>query len=192
MSRGAAGGIYSRGGPAATDNNLETGSGGTIGGSIADDQVAVGAATANEIEGTSSLTFNGSILNAVASSGGMLIQAVSSSATSEPEVRASNTSSLATLKCSTVSAGNRAQVGSANGSNFALITNDVERCILDNSGNFQFGGTMAFGGGALVIGIANATTAPTSNPSGGGILYCENGALKYRGSSGTVTTLGAA
>jgi hypothetical protein len=30
---------------------------------------------------------------------------------------------------------------------------------------------------------------PTSNPSGGGFLYVESGALKYRGSSGTVTTI---
>jgi hypothetical protein len=37
--------------------------------------------------------------------------------------------------------------------------------------------------------IANRTTAPTTNPSGGGILYVESGALKFRGSSGTVTTL---
>ena len=35
-------------------------------------------------------------------------------------------------------------------------------------------------------------TAPGSNPSGGGYLYVESGALKYRGSSGTITTLGAA
>jgi len=27
---------------------------------------------------------------------------------------------------------------------------------------------------------------------GGGVLYVEGGALKYRGSSGTITTLGAA
>lgn len=35
-------------------------------------------------------------------------------------------------------------------------------------------------------------TAPGSNPSGGGYVYCEAGALKYRGSSGTVTTLAVA
>jgi hypothetical protein len=29
-------------------------------------------------------------------------------------------------------------------------------------------------------------------PSGGGYLYVDSGALKYKGSSGTVTTLGAA
>jgi len=37
--------------------------------------------------------------------------------------------------------------------------------------------------------IANASTVPSSNPSGGGLLYVEGGALKYRGSSGTVTTI---
>ena len=50
-------------------------------------------------------------------------------------------------------------------------------------------GTPSLGGGAGVISIANATTAPTTDPSGGGILYVESGALKFRGSSGTVTTL---
>jgi hypothetical protein len=49
--------------------------------------------------------------------------------------------------------------------------------------------TSAFGANALgVIGIANGT-APTTSPAGQGQLYVENGALKYRGSSGTVTTI---
>lgn len=37
--------------------------------------------------------------------------------------------------------------------------------------------------------IKNATTVPASNPTGGGYLYIDAGALKYRGSSGTVTTI---
>jgi hypothetical protein len=45
------------------------------------------------------------------------------------------------------------------------------------------------GGGQKVIHIGNATTVPTSNPTGGGILYVDAGALKYRGTSGTVTTI---
>jgi hypothetical protein len=53
-------------------------------------------------------------------------------------------------------------------------------------------GTGLFGSGAVVIGIANATTVPTTNPTGGGVLYCEAGALKYRGSGGTVTTIAPA
>jgi len=43
-----------------------------------------------------------------------------------------------------------------------------------------------------VVYIGNTATAPTANSVSGGILYCEAGALKYRGTSGTVTTLGAA
>lgn len=43
-------------------------------------------------------------------------------------------------------------------------------------------------------GVVNltSTTAPSANLTGGGILYVEAGALKYRGSSGTITTLGPA
>jgi len=50
----------------------------------------------------------------------------------------------------------------------------------------------SLGGGVGVIGIHNAATSPTSNPSNGGVLYVESGALKYRGSSGTVTTIASA
>lgn len=40
--------------------------------------------------------------------------------------------------------------------------------------------------------VANATTIPGSTPTGGGYLYAEAGALKWRGSSGTITTIAAA
>ncbi len=46
--------------------------------------------------------------------------------------------------------------------------------------------------GDMVIYIGNAITAPTANPVSGGILYIEGGALKYRGTSGTVTELAPA
>lgn len=52
--------------------------------------------------------------------------------------------------------------------------------------------TTSFGSGVGVLGIANAGTNPSTNPSGGGVLYVDAGALKYRGSSGTVTTIAAA
>jgi hypothetical protein len=59
--------------------------------------------------------------------------------------------------------------------------------------NFTLGqNAPSLGGGAGVQFIGNAATVPTSNPTGGGILYVEAGALKYRGSSGTVTTIGPA
>lgn len=57
-------------------------------------------------------------------------------------------------------------------------------------GNLGFN-IVSFGGGKGVFSIANCDTAPSSNISGG-ILYVESGALKYRGSGGTVTTLGSA
>lgn len=40
--------------------------------------------------------------------------------------------------------------------------------------------------------FGNGTTAPIANPTGGGYLYSEAGALKWRGTSGSVTTLAAA
>jgi hypothetical protein len=52
-------------------------------------------------------------------------------------------------------------------------------------------GSWGSGVGAAVF-LLNTTTAPSANPTGGGILYVEAGALKYRGTSGTVTTLGNA
>jgi len=70
-------------------------------------------------------------------------------------------------------------------------TSNTEAMRIDSSGNLGFG-TTSVGGGVVVIAIANATTVPTSNPSGGGILYVQGGALKYRGSSGTITTIAAA
>jgi len=65
-----------------------------------------------------------------------------------------------------------------------------------SGGNAQFGnvgiGTGTFGtSAASVLAIANGT-APGSSPAGLGQLYVESGALKYRGSSGTVTQLAAA
>ncbi len=62
--------------------------------------------------------------------------------------------------------------------------------VLHTSGNLSINAA-ANPAGTGVIAIGNAT-APGSNYSGGGILYVESGALKFRGSSGTVTTLGAA
>jgi len=49
-----------------------------------------------------------------------------------------------------------------------------------------------FGGGQGVIAIANASVAPSVNLPGAGILYVEDGALKYRGSNGTVTVIAPA
>jgi hypothetical protein len=48
------------------------------------------------------------------------------------------------------------------------------------------------GAGAGVFSITNCITVPTVNYASGGILYAQAGALKWRGSAGTVTTIAPA
>jgi hypothetical protein len=107
------------------------------------------------------------------------------------------------------------QVNVAAGRNWAIrdVSSQIELAAVDNTisayvagrisgapllinptsgGNLGIGITDQFGGGAQVVGLANATTVPTTNPTGGGVLYAEAGALKWRGSSGTITTMAAA
>jgi hypothetical protein len=68
-------------------------------------------------------------------------------------------------------------------------TAGAEIAVFDSAtGNFALGTNVWGTSAAAVIGIANGT-APTSSPAGMGQLYVEAGALKYRGSSGTVTTI---
>jgi hypothetical protein len=62
---------------------------------------------------------------------------------------------------------------------------------IDTSGNVGVGVSTFGTSAAKVLGLANAT-APTTSPAGMGQLYVEAGALKFRGSSGTVTTIAAA
>jgi len=59
-------------------------------------------------------------------------------------------------------------------------------------GNIGFRTTSQFGAGQGVIAVANASVPPSVNPAGGGILYVEDGELKYRGSNGTITTVAPA
>ena len=59
-------------------------------------------------------------------------------------------------------------------------------------GNIGIRTASQFGAGNGVVAIANASVAPSGNPAGGGILYVEDGALKYRGSNGTVTVIAPA
>jgi hypothetical protein len=66
----------------------------------------------------------------------------------------------------------------------------TQAMTLDTSGNLLVGVTAAGTTAAKTIQISNGT-APTANITGGQ-LYVEAGALKYRGSSGTITTIAAA
>lgn len=49
--------------------------------------------------------------------------------------------------------------------------------------------TSGLGSGVGVIGVRNAGTPPTSNPSSGGILFAELGAARWRTPNGTVSTV---
>jgi len=75
--------------------------------------------------------------------------------------------------------------GSANG-----VIALTQAMTLDASGNLLVGLATAGTTAAKTIQIANGT-APTANVTGGQ-LYVDSGALKFRGSSGTITTIAAA
>jgi hypothetical protein len=63
----------------------------------------------------------------------------------------------------------------------------TQALTLTAAANLLLGGT-ADPGGSNALYIANRGSVP-GTPSGGGVIYVEAGALKYKGSSGTVTTL---
>ncbi len=69
-------------------------------------------------------------------------------------------------------------------SNVAVIGSTTDRMSLC-LGNYG----AELGSGRGVFALSNAQTNPSTNPSGGGVLYADGGALKWRGSSGTVTTI---
>jgi hypothetical protein len=90
-------------------------------------------------------------------------------------------------------------VGMSTGSGAMTIANNLagpmtlqisaaEVARFDTNKNLMLGATGVGTNAVNVIGIADGT-APASSPAGMGQLYVESGALKYRGSSGTITTI---
>jgi hypothetical protein len=81
-------------------------------------------------------------------------------------------------------------------SDFAFLARSnnafTEPLRVTGTGNVGVNTNSQFGSGVKVIGIADAGTVPSTNPTGGGVLYSESGALKWRGSAGTVTTIAVA
>ena len=78
-------------------------------------------------------------------------------------------------------------IGFLNGGGIYFDVNG-ELMRIDSSGNVGIGVSTFGTSAAKVLGLANAT-APSTSPAGMGQLYVESGALKYRGSSGTITTI---
>jgi hypothetical protein len=87
----------------------------------------------------------------------------------------------------------RLQLGGTTTAFPALGRSGTSVTVVDGTGgsgaNLSIGNTPSTGGGSAVLFIQNATAVPSSNPSNGGIIFVEGGALKYRGSAGTVTTI---
>lgn len=74
-------------------------------------------------------------------------------------------------------------LGAAAADQLSLIAGGIEGARIEEGNNGTVG-TQIF--------IPDVTTAPTGNATGGGYLFSEGGALKWRGSAGTVTTIAPA
>lgn len=87
----------------------------------------------------------------------------------------------------------QSQGGTSSGHLFYTSNNATAtlRMWLTYDGNLLLN-TTATGTGSGVLGMLNASVVPSTNPASGGVIYIEAGALKYRGSAGTITTLAAA
>jgi len=92
-------------------------------------------------------------------------------------------------------------VGSNSAPNLLLDKTDSDTGLWGaaNKLNIACGGLLAlelssgyYGATGTVIHIPDLTTAPTSNPGSGGLLYAEAGALKWRSSNGTISTIATA
>ena len=80
------------------------------------------------------------------------------------------------------------RIGSTHASYWVdIITANTVRMTFEDNGNLGFG-LKSYGGGVRVISETNATTVPTSNPTGGIIRYAEGGAAKVRTPGGNIVT----
>lgn len=125
--------------------------------------------------------------------GGLLFQAGSATAgTSSPgdaEMYGGDSSVSASGGGWVYLAGGRANLGNNNGGSVYLAGNSghgtgVAGNVLINNGDAADGGS--------VMAIGEVINVPTTGPGSGGILYVQAGALKYRGSGGTLTTIAVA
>jgi hypothetical protein len=135
---------------------------------------ATGGATALTLDSSQNATFAGT-LALTGSSAGQIATWNSSNANGIYHTYLTNGTAIGDI-------GSAAQAVSGSASDFG-ITSRAGKLVLGTSSSARL--TIDTNGVFLV---ANGT-APAVNPTGGGYLYVESGALKYRGSSGTVTTI---
>jgi hypothetical protein len=79
------------------------------------------------------------------------------------------------------------------GANFITFSrnDNTNPFVISDQANVGIGSTSFGTSSKYVLAIANGT-APTTSPTGVGQLYVEGGELKYRGASGTITTVAPA
>src|SRR5262245_22594500 len=70
------------------------------------------------------------------------------------------------------------QMGGNGPNTFLTVFGEV--MLMTDEGNIGIGTDPDFGAGSGVIGVSEAKVIPTENPTQGGILFVEDGALKYR------------
>ena len=86
---------------------------------------------------------------------------------------------------------NTSSYPNANKAAFVLESATPGLCVCFNTDAGATQATFKFLSDSNAFFVANTSSVP-GTPSGGGVLYVEGGALKYKGSSGTITTLGSA
>jgi hypothetical protein len=81
-----------------------------------------------------------------------------------------------------------------NNNNLSLIGSDSSNNIIIGQIGFytEIKEKLSLTGGSNVFYIEESSSVPSVDPTGGGVLYVEDGSLKYRGPNGTITTIGAA
>jgi len=79
----------------------------------------------------------------------------------------------------------------ANKAAFVLESATPALCVCFNTDAGTTQATFKFLSDSNAFFVANTSSVP-STPTGGGVMYVEGGALKYKGTSGTITTLGVA
>jgi hypothetical protein len=155
--------------------------------------------TTTQLSGNAIIVRDGGITSAKLAAGAVTNASVNASAAIDGTKVVPSFGSQAISTTGDITTGDKLIRSGNTSCHVSFPTNDEIRLITNSSNRLNISvrgigigdrSTAAhFGNGVRVIAIANAVTVPNANPSGGGILYVEGGALKYRGSSGTVTTI---
>lgn len=114
----------------------------------------------------------------------------------ENVIESTNSTGTPLLTMLAGASGSGAIIGFTNALRIGIVTGTgaaglATKLSLSATGNLGLGVSGVGASAVSVFGMANAT-APTTSPAGMGQLYVEGGALKFRGSSGTITTIAPA